>query len=483
MRFLRIFLIVLCLGTGTTVPGRVSLAQERPPDALSQEEVAALAKPSVVRVVQHVQGIATVPALKIDLRNRSVEVDPGRPSLTVPVDEYLGGSGFVVAPNGYVLTNSHVVSTQSVKLDIFSNVVLPMIYENSLSLGEEEVRDLFGNSDEAFAFSMRVFEYVSENSRFDFRQRLVVLNPSSQKEEIGDLVEEGFPAVPVSVNERFYADDKDVAVVKVEKEGLPALPLGSSQNLGPGRPVYIFGFPATAEFNQRNPLESTFTQGVVSALKDSQERDFKVIQTDAKVSQGSSGGPLLNERGEAIGIITFQTEDIGQGGDSFAFAVPIDTARNTLSEAPVSLEAGAYAKEFLSGVRLFHERRCRQALSRFDAARETDRDFGVDRYLEPYVEQCRAWIASGDSADTLLRRAEGALRSVGPAVWSVVVVLAVSLAALLTLLIWLLRRVRAEERELRHLEARLKEEEGLLRKEHELIEKLSSEKGTRTGNG
>jgi hypothetical protein len=128
-------------------------AQAQTTADLAREEVAALAKPSVVRIVQHVEGQATIPALKIDLKNLSVTVDPTRPAQVVPVDEYLSGSGFIVAPNGYILTNSHVVSLQSVKLQIVSDVVLPAVFESSMSLSEEESKKLFGSEEAAFEFS------------------------------------------------------------------------------------------------------------------------------------------------------------------------------------------------------------------------------------------------------------------------------------------------------------------------------------------
>jgi hypothetical protein len=264
-------------------------------------------------------------------------------------------------------------------------------------------------------------------------------------------------------------------VVKIEKDHLPALPLGNSQGLTTGGTVYIFGFPATAEFNQRNPLEATFTQGVISAFKDSQEKDFQVIQTDAKVSQGSSGGPLLNGRGEAIGIITFQSNEFQSGsGDNFAFAIPADTIRAFLSaDHQVSLEAGGYGRHFLRGLELMGERHCGKALEEFEAARQgVDRDFNVDRYVQAYVGQCQALVASGQSVDTPQQRAAEMFRSVGAAVWFVVGLIALALVALMRLL----RRVKAEEEEIHTLEERLHEEEAIVRKDHELIEKISKEK-------
>lgn len=444
-------------------------------DTLSREEVAALAEPSVVRVVQHVTGKATIPVLKVDLKSLSVEADSTQPAHEVSIDDYLSGTGFIVAPDGYILTNSHVASEQSVKLRVISETVFPEIVESSFSLSEEESKKLFEDSDASFEFSKKVFEYTSSHSTFDIKSQLVVLNPASQKRQIDDLLSEGFPATIVMQNERFYADDKDVALIHIDRDNLPALSLGSSSNIKTGNNVYIFGFPATAEFNQRNPLEATFTQGVISAFKDSQEGDFKVIQTDAKVSEGSSGGPLLNDRGEVVGMVTFQSNALEQTpGDNFAFALPSDMVRSSLGDNIAALRTGVYQEHFLAGLRWFHERRCVKALDAFHAAQESiASEFSLERSVGPYISQCETWIELGTSSDTSWKRLQAGFASVNAFVWFLVGVLVISVLSLLLLVVKLFRRVQREEVEIDTLEHRLEDEEALLKHDHELIEKMS----------
>ena len=117
----------------------------------------------------------------------------------------------------------------------------------------------------------------------------------------------------------------DLAVLAVE--GVPAgvepLPLGRSSNLVVGDPVIAIGNPFG--------LERTATTGIVSALKRviSAPNNFQiqnVIQTDAAINQGNSGGPLLDARGRVIGINSQIATESG-GSDGIGFAVPIDTIR------------------------------------------------------------------------------------------------------------------------------------------------------------
>lgn len=111
----------------------------------------------------------------------------------------------------------------------------------------------------------------------------------------------------------------DVAVVKIEATGLPAAKMGDSDNLLPGQAAIAIGNPLG--------LDYTVTQGIISAtgrsgadFGGSSRVDF--IQTDTAINPGNSGGPLINSRGEVIGINTA----IIQGASGIGFAVPIRTA-------------------------------------------------------------------------------------------------------------------------------------------------------------
>jgi serine protease Do len=178
------------------------------------------------------------------------------------------GSGFIVDPNGYILTNHHLVP------------------------GPARVRVRLADNRELAA-------------------RRVGSDPST-----------------------------DLALLKVEARGLPALPLGDSDRLRVGDWVCAIG----------NPLEfdHTVTVGVVSSKgrKIFDESFDSYIQTDAAINPGSSGGPLVNLRGEAVGISAAVSSD-AQG---IGFAIPSNLARSVLSQLR---EDGQVRRGFL-GVQL-HE--------------------------------------------------------------------------------------------------------------------------------
>jgi len=180
-------------------------------------------------------------------------VQPQQPQI-----QHVGGSGFVISPNGYIVTNNHVVQ------------------------GATDIR-------------------VTFSDRRVMSAKLVGADPLT-----------------------------DLAVLKVEGSNMPSVPWGDSSALHPGQTVLAFGNPLSFRF--------TVTRGIVSALNranpftDDPHKPGQFIQTDAAINQGNSGGPLVDARGEVIGINTFLVSNNG-GFSGLGFAIPAQIARpivNTL---------------------------------------------------------------------------------------------------------------------------------------------------------
>jgi S1-C subfamily serine protease len=119
-----------------------------------------------------------------------------------------------------------------------------------------------------------------------------------------------------------FDDRKDVAIVKIAGFDLPAIELGNSNQVQAGEPVIAIGSPSG--------LQGTVTAGVVSAIRDDPfSGGYKVIQTDAASNPGNSGGPLLNTRGQVIGVITSKL----RASEGLNFAVPINYVRGLMDSA------------------------------------------------------------------------------------------------------------------------------------------------------
>jgi serine protease Do len=179
------------------------------------------------------------------------------------------------------------------------------------------------------------------------------------KDEVADVV-------------NIYRDpENDLAILKVNKTGLPTVALGDSDQLKVGQTVIAIG-TALGEFR------STVTKGVISGLGrgitagnpfEGAEKLDNVIQTDAAINPGNSGGPLFNSSGEVIGV----NVAVSQSGQNIGFALPINLVKTSINNFKTTGEfdrpylgvsyqmitkqaallnevpAGAYVKEVLAG--------------------------------------------------------------------------------------------------------------------------------------
>lgn len=161
---------------------------------------------------------------------------------------------------------------------------------------------------------------VSEDGLILTNQHVVSTNPTSVTVTLMDGNE--YEA------DILYADDNmDLAVIKIEATNLPTVQLGDSDALSVGEVAIAIGNPLGLEY------ERSVTAGIVSALDRSIALSQKqlaenLIQTDAAINHGNSGGPLLNSQGQVIGINTYKLSN----GEGMGFAIPINVAKPVINQ-------------------------------------------------------------------------------------------------------------------------------------------------------
>ena len=176
------------------------------------------------------------------------------------------GSGIIISEDGYILTNNHIVSTSSEE----------SYYEVS----------------EATKVTVTLFDDETE-----------------------------YEAEIIGTDEQ-----TDLAVIKIDKTGLTKAEFADSDNIKVGEFAMAVGNPLG--------LESSITCGVVSAVNrkvtDSDGKTYTLIQTDAAINSGNSGGALVNSEGQVIGINTLKLQ--GDGIEGMGFAIPINSTEDITSQ-------------------------------------------------------------------------------------------------------------------------------------------------------
>lgn len=305
------------------------------------------------------------------------------------------GSGFIVTPDGYVITNAHVVdendetTKQNFAEQAFQEIMDDDAKELEKSMGrkltEEERKDLTSANSWYFSQTLEVGRIEKEFS--------VVLGISGKGGKIEPLQ---IPAKLITMGAAIPG--KDVAILKLQrKHEYPTIRVGDDKEMRVGDQVYALGYPAVATFHplisEESISEATLTRGLVSAKKNMKD-GWEVLQTDASITHGNSGGPVLNEYGEVIGLATFGSIDQqrGQEVQGMNFIVPVTIVKEFIRKAKIKPEMSEISLVFEEGLDLFDKERYKKALAKFDEVKEMNRSFP---FIDKYIEETERKIEDG----------------------------------------------------------------------------------------
>ena len=161
----------------------------------------------------------------------------------------------------------------------------------------------------------------------------------------------------------------DLALIKVDTQNkdYPFLKLTSHEVLTSGMPIYVLGFPGSVNnesvFAASASSIATVTNGIISAVKPSIDGTFKLLQIDASISYGNSGGPILNSDGDVVGVTTYKLSE-NESAD-FNAGISVEEVTRLLKENSVQITEGKIAKLIRSGVNNFSKAYYKLALVDF----------------------------------------------------------------------------------------------------------------------
>ncbi|MDK2563593.1 trypsin-like peptidase domain-containing protein [Romboutsia sedimentorum] len=184
-----------------------------------------------------------------------------------------------------------------------------------------------------------------------------------------------------------WNDDKlDLAMVKVDKRGLTPAELGDSDKVRTGDIAIAIGNPLGLEF------QKSVTQGIISGLdrtiQTEQSNMTGLMQTDASINPGNSGGPLLNEKGQVIGINTAKASQ----AEGLGFAIPVNTVKPIVEQI---IKSGNFEKVTL-GIKGID-------LAIFEASTGTDLEAEAGVYIAEVMANTPAQKAGIQTGDVIVK--------------------------------------------------------------------------------
>lgn len=255
--------------------------------AIPTEQLAYLTKPAVVYVRNNITGTFMTEGKQMPFQLES------------------HGSGSFINTKGYLVTNAHVVTANpdEVKYGISSiNMISPA-----------KISDI----------------------KFDSKISVLFQTAQGIKEYPAEIMLKGEPY-----------PGKDVAILKIEKE-VPTIVFQGETEIG--STVIVVGFPAAAEIGQ-DKFEPTVTRGIVSAVKHA-PTGWKLIQIDAAIAPGSSGGPVFNENGQAVGIATLGSE----ATQGFNWYVPLEVIQQLLDTSNIKQQQGVIDEVYKRALEKYYD--------------------------------------------------------------------------------------------------------------------------------
>ena len=318
-----------------------SLAQDSKPNL--NQQLTMYAKPAVVRIVGFCKGSY--------IWHPSGEQDP---VTTVKIDKDFIGTGFLINPNGYIVTSADVMEfkkdcKQSLRRNIKDNI--KERYGQDLSDG-----------------------YIDNPNKGTFEEQFdnyYVYLPNSLNSSLSSKNKKPFE-IKTSGRDQGESSkiNKDVAVIKVSLTKAPILKLGDSSSVEIQDHVITVGYPKSADFEldeiltQESYFEASVQDGRISNPNKEIEGGYPVFQIDIRTAEGSAGSTLINDSGEVVGMLTYK-KTYNEKKEVVPIAIPSSTIQEFIRQSGTINEEGETDKLYREGLENFWKGNFHEARAKF----------------------------------------------------------------------------------------------------------------------
>ena len=356
--------------------------------------VSRLERQVLVGAVDSTEG-AVVDAMVDDIaKNITTYFKPGSKLRTTNASVGYVGTGWVVTPDGYMVTAAHVVDTSEADLvQAFAQTAIDTFIQ-------EDVKDLQSGgtpfTDEQVAKLVKAIrgwdaKYLTlDNVKQQLSAQIGVAVPGFGKNQ------KGVPVEVVSKGEPFPG--KDVAVLKMEGQThLPTLPVGVNADVTAGSTLYVAGYTGASTFysgmSADSEVQPAVTEGPISAIK-SNTAGVPYFQTQAPAGHGNSGGPVMDDRGDVVGILVAGSIDPGSGQmvEGQQWVLPISVVSEQLSRSNIKPTTSDTTARYDEALDAFYARHYKDALPLFQQVMNI---YPGHPYAQEFVTKSQTAINAG----------------------------------------------------------------------------------------
>jgi serine protease Do len=352
-------------------------------------------------------GIVFTPEQKLDIVLREMNNNPSHFFKTTydyikQTEEITAtGTGFFITGDGYVATNSHLIDRDNAFirrhfiLSAFQQITDANIsaLENSWATKfTEQQRSLLYNT--YSSVYSRLFSMVLNDLKktvYVVYRKDVEGKEAVSETKAASIIIKGSPM-----------PGKDVAILKIEADSnLPTLKIADGRLPQVGEQLFVYGYPAPVTNNEfvsvESAIEPTLTTGIVSAIKKS-VNGWPVIQTDANINHGSSGGPVCNNMGEVVGLTTFGSIELNGGlAAGLNFAIPVEILQEFLDSVDITPYNSKASVLFANGMALYEKEYFSLALKKFISVKDLNPHYPT---LETYIAVCKNAVRNGEDKES-----------------------------------------------------------------------------------
>lgn len=342
-----------------------------------------------------------------------VNLQPAVTGMLAPKYSFCGlskGSGFLVNEKGYLATNGHVAKifaeeglvnnllnegNKQFAFDLIQSVFSSVGQTLATNQLEDFHRQLNNNPHYLDRFVSQIFDLINKkaidlslsNERYfvnvgespvkiDYQMlgrdpaKAIVPSATTYTASLVDLNYPNKYSYEAIVKGK-YIRGADVALLKINNISatFPAVELGSIESLREGSEIVVIGYPTLVEgsddprsaISYKSSTRPTITRGIISAVKEDVTGE-KILQTDASIDHGNSGGPAFNSDGQIIGIATFLAES---KSGNFNFLRDVDELKKLMSKNKIDNKLGDLTQLWRKGLGNFRNKHYNQAINDF----------------------------------------------------------------------------------------------------------------------